>query len=74
MAHRCNRSVLLVYKVNKEMKVQTLKEFTEKRFIQELFKLRKANNLYDRRNQDWFENLIVNWDDDKFKEWFSNQS
>jgi len=52
------------------MKVQTLKEFGEKRFIQELFKLRKANHLYDRRNQDWFENLIVNWDDAKFKEWF----
>ena len=70
MAYRHNRSIILVYKVNKEMKVQTLKEFGEKRFIQELFKLRKANHLYDRRNQDWFENLIVNWDDAKFKEWF----
>ena len=53
------------------MKVYNLKKFGEDRFVKTLFELMKEKHSYNKRNQEWFEHLITNWDDkEKYLEWF----
>ena len=53
------------------MKVYNLKRFGEDRFVKTLFELMNEKHSYNRRNQEWFEHLITNWDDKrKYSEWF----
>ncbi len=53
------------------MKVKSLEEFGEKKFMAKLFELMNNPTVYNTRNQQWFEHLITNWDDkDKYKKWF----
>jgi hypothetical protein len=51
------------------MKVLTLQEFGEDRFIQELKKLDEQNFIGDQRNSDWFTHIAKVYKT-KFSEWF----
>jgi len=49
-------------------KILTLDEYGKDNFIKELKRLGKQNNLYDKRNREWFEILPNNFE--KYIDWF----
>lgn len=58
----------LVYSI--DPKIITLEDYGKDNFLKELDRLKNESYVYDKKNADWFENLPITFEDDKFLDWF----